>query len=146
MILSFAVIKRNYEGRRMVKSLFHARRGAGVLRCVMTIAEVQIPQINWQWHRRAQDPDRIVSINREITKQQDRAHRAAFPETDRNHAFARPLRSDPLNHKTDAEDNIAAPADDLPKPETERDAEQDRIAKQVKTLHNVANVETDRAA
>ena len=109
-------------------------RSARVFRFVMSVTEIQITKVNWKRHRAAQDADGIVAINCKITEQQDRADGTAFPKSERNHAFTGPLRRDPLNHETNSEDDVAGPADDLPKPKTP-DSDENCVGRKVKAVH-----------
>src|SRR4051794_38516782 len=81
---------------------------------VMSVAKIKISQIDRKRHRRAQHSDRVVPVNREIGEHEERADRTAFPETKRNHALSRPLRCDPLDQKSQSENDTSAQPHDLP--------------------------------
>ena len=82
---------------------------------MMRPTEVQIAQVNRQRQRGLKDANRIVPVNREVTQSQKRAERAAFPKAERDHAFARPFRGDPLNEEAQTENKGAGEADNFPR-------------------------------
>src|ERR1700676_4351391 len=120
MILPFAIIVLNLKSElHPAKLLFHPRLAPGVLRLVVRVAKIQIAEINRERKQALQHPHRIVPVNREVAEQQKRSQSAAFPEPKRDHALARPLRSDPLDQEAQSENDAAAQPDNLPRSEYE---------------------------
>src|SRR5438309_1081737 len=98
-IMEAAILsKRNRDVKSAVARLLRrTRRVSGVLRLAVSVAEIQIAQVNRQRHRRAQDAHGIALVNRKITEHEQTPERAAFPEPEGDHAFPRALRRDPLD-------------------------------------------------
>jgi hypothetical protein len=104
-----------------------------MFRMMVSVAEIQIAQINRKRKNRAQDSDRIVPVEAEIDEEQKGAEGAAFPKTNRNNAFARALRGDPLNDEAGAENQIAGPAEYFPA--IDGKAERAHVREKLKMLH-----------
>src|ERR1041385_5146015 len=79
------------------------RRVPGMLRLAMRVTEIKIPQIDRQRHRRAQDAHRVALEDRKITEHQQTPDCATFPKAERDHAFPRTFRRDPLNDEPETE-------------------------------------------
>src|SRR3954466_5552888 len=91
-----------------------SRRVPRVLGVAVRVAEIKVPQIDGQRHGRAQHAHGIALVNRKITEHQQTAERAALPETERDHAFPRAFRGDPLDDETQAEHEAACEPDNFP--------------------------------
>ena len=104
-----------------------------MLRRVMGVAKIKIPQVDRQRQQALQNPHGIVPVNREITKGQKRSERAAFPKANWDHALARAFRCDPLDEEAEPEDQTPAQADDFPR--IERDAEHLRLGEELQAVH-----------
>jgi hypothetical protein len=97
------------------------------------IPKVKVPQVNRQRHRGAQHTDGIPLVDRKITQHKQASERAAFPEAERNHALPRPFRSDPLNEKTQAENQAAGQSYDFPR--MNHDSEDVGLSEKLKAVH-----------
>ncbi len=109
------------------------RRVSGMFGVAMCVAKVKITQVDREREQVLQNADGIVPVDRKVTQDQQRTDRAAFPETEGNHAFFRALRSDPLNNKAEAEDEAPAQSNDLPW--IESDAEHSSVGQEVQAVH-----------
>jgi len=104
---------------------------------MMTVAEIQIAQVNWEGEDCAQNADGVMPVSAEVNEQQKRTDGAAFPKADRDDAPARTLRRNPLNDETRAEDDVPGPTHDFPG--VNGDAERAHVREKLKRLHG-ANV------
>src|SRR2546421_10788981 len=87
--------------------LRRSRRIAGMLGLAVRVTEIKISQVDRQRHRRAQHAHGIALVDRKITEHQQAPDRAAFPKAERDYAFPRAFRRDPLNHEPQTEDERA---------------------------------------
>lgn len=104
-----------------------------MLRRPVGVTKVKIAQVNRQWHRGAQHAHGIPLVDRKIAQHEQAPERAAFPETERDHAFPRPFRRDPLNDETQAENEAAAQSHDFPR--MDRDSEDMRFGEKLEAFH-----------
>ena len=100
----------------------------------MNVTKIEVSQVDRQWKKCAQHTDGVATVKGEISQEQNRANRAAFPKSDRNNAFACALGSDPLNDKARAKDDVAGPAHDFPG--IDRETEKHCVGQQVKAIHS----------
>lgn len=92
----------------------YPRLGTGMFGPMVAVPKVQISQINRQRQGGLQYSNGIVPVNREVEQREQRACCTAFPKSKRDHAFTRPLRCEPLNQKSEAENQAAGKAYDFP--------------------------------
>jgi hypothetical protein len=97
------------------------------------VTKVKIAQIDWKGHRGAQYAYGIPLVDRKVTQHQQTPKRAAFPEAKGNHTFSRPLRSDPLDDKPQAENKGAGQSHDFPR--MNQDSEKVRLGEKLKAVH-----------
>jgi len=101
---------------------------------MMNVTKIKVSQVDRQWKKRAQHTNRVTTVKGEISQEQNRAERAAFPKSYRNNAFTRALGGDPLNDKARAKDDVAGPAHDFPG--VDRETEKRSVGQQVKAIHS----------
>ena len=75
-----------------------------------------------------------MPIDCEIGQGEERPESAALPKSKWNDAFARPFRGQPLNEKTETENDAPSQPDDFPG--VKRDSENFRVAEKKNALHS----------
>ena len=75
-----------------------------------------------------------MPIDCEIGQGEERPESAALPKSKWNDAFARPFRGQPLNEKTETENDAPGQPDDFPG--VKRDSENFRVGEKKNALHS----------